>query len=187
MGQFWPTIPEMIKDFIEKQDLFFVATAPTDTDERVNMSPKGYGGLKVIDDRTVGYLDLTGSGNETAAHLLDNGRITIMLFAMEGDAMIVRLYGQGRMVHPRDEEWSKWIPYFEDKPGQRQIMIMDVKEVSESCGFMIPIYEKKADRDDLITWAEENGPEGMEKYRLENNVVSIDGLPTGLIDADEDF
>ena len=187
MGSRWPSINDDVRAFIEAQDIFFVATAPTQIDERINMSPKGYGGLTVIDEHTVGYLDLTGSGNETAAHLLDNGRITVMLFALHGEAMIIRLYGRGRMVHERDEDWNSWRAHFEAKPGARQIMIMNVEEVSSSCGYMIPIYEKKADRKDLIDFASDLGPEGLNEYRMENNLVSIDGLPTGLIPFDEDF
>lgn len=187
MGEKWSRIPDHVKSFIEAQDLFFVATAPTDTDERVNMSPKGYGGLTVFDDKTVGYLDLTGSGNETAAHLLDNGRITIMLCAFKGEAEIIRLYGTGRMVQPRHEDWPKWSRHFPEKPGQRQIMVMTVEEVRSSCGFMVPVYEKVADRNELIEWAADNGPKWMENYRMENNVTSIDGLPTGYVDGDEDF
>lgn len=187
MGTRWTSIPNHLFDFIREQDIFFIATAPKAIDERINVSPKGYGGLTILDENTVGYLDLTGSGNETAAHLLQNGRVTILLCAMNGDPLLVRLYGRGRMIQERDADWDKYIGHFEAKEGQRQIMVMTVEEVSESCGYMIPIYDKVEDRSDLMDFARSQGPSGLEKYREDNNTVSVDGLPTGLVPSSDDF
>lgn len=187
MGVAYPSLSERQKEFIAAQDLFFVATAPSATDERVNLSPKGYNKLHVFAPNRVGYLDLTGSGNETAAHLRDNGRMTIMLFAMSGDPLILRLYGYGRVVRPDHADWDELYAAFEPMPGERQIIMLDVTEVRESCGFMVPHYEKVSDRNELTEFASSLGPAGIAKYQLEENLTSIDGLPTGLREPEEEF
>ncbi len=187
MGVSFASLSDRQKDFIAAQDLFFVATAPTAIDERVNLSPKGYNKLQVFDPNTVGYLDLTGSGNETAAHLRDNGRMTIMLFAMSGEPLILRLYGYGRTIRPDHEDWDALYPSFEPMPGERQIIILDVDEVRESCGFMVPHYKKVKERDELLTFARSLGPEGLAQFQVDENLTSIDGLPTGLREPESTF
>ncbi len=171
------TISPRFRRFIEAQELFFVATAPASG--RVNVSPKGLNTLRVIDDKTVAYLDLTGSGNETAAHVMENGRITFMFCAFSGQPMILRLYGEARIVLPRDDDWLEWLSRFPLLEGTRQVFIADIQYVASSCGFGIPIYELVEPRSTLIDWAHKKGSEKLEQYRQQMNVRSIDGLPTG--------
>lgn len=178
MGTFKTSLDSRAMAFIRKQALFFVATAPTNG--HVNLSPKGFNTFRVIDQNTVAYLDLTGSGNETAAHILENGRITLMFCAFEGKANILRLYGKGRIVLPTMPEWGEWIAHFKEIPGTRQIFVITIDRVSNSCGFGIPIYQIQEERPDLIDWAEKLGPARLEKYRAHTNSTSIDGLPTGI-------
>jgi hypothetical protein len=172
-------------DFMRRQHIFFVASAAPCT--RVNLSPRSTDSLKVIDERCDAYLDLTGSGNETAAHAKAGGHMTVMMCAFAGPPLILRLYGQGRIL-PKDSE-----PYrallasaFEGREplGARQIVRLDIDLVQTSCGFGVPVFEYKAERDGLHRWAEKQGAEGLERYRREKNTVSIDGLPTGLLDDD---
>jgi hypothetical protein len=164
--------------FIAKQHMFFVATAPSEGG-RINLSPKGLDTFRVIDESRVAYLDLTGSGNETAAHLEDNGRITLMLCAFAGAPSILRIYGKGRIVQPVDTDWEQWSAHFPALVGARQVMVIDIDSVQTSCGYAVPEYEHKKDRPILTNWAEKQGSEGLEAYRTENNQTSIDGAPTG--------
>ncbi len=182
MGMHWSEINDDIRDFIEAQRLFFVATAPQDG--LINVSPKGVTQLKIPDPKTVVYLDLTGSGNETGAHVTENGRITIMFCAFSGPPNIVRLYGKARIVLPESDDWSELISLFDDVPGIRQMFVIDVQRVSDSCGFGIPIYEYVRERTELTDFAKSLGANGLEEYKLKNNIVSIDGLPTGLVEDD---
>lgn len=167
--------------------MFFVATAPLAIDDRINLSPKGYGALRIFGPNEVGYLDLTGSGNETAAHLLENGRITILFCSFEEAPLLVRLYGRGHIVLPDDENWPSCMVHFEHQPGIRQIILVNIDSVAESCGYMTPIIERRRVRTDLTDWARELGPEALEAYREETNIVSIDGLPTGQARPNPDF
>jgi hypothetical protein len=162
---------------IEQQHLFFVATAPLEADGHVNLSPKGMDTFRVIDERTVAYLDLTGSGAETIAHLRQNGRITIMFCAFDGNPEIIRLYGRGRVFVPTDGEFDDLRPRFPDLPGVRSIIAVDVDRVSSSCGFAVPLYEYVDDRSRLTEWATARGPEGIAAYQASRNAESIDGLP----------
>jgi hypothetical protein len=166
-----------IADFIGRQRMFFVATAPRADDGHVNLSPKGHDTLRVLDESTVCYLDLTGSGVETIAHLRENGRITIMLCAFEGNPNIVRLYGTGEAVLPDDERWADLSSRFEILPGSRAIVVVHVTKVSSSCGYSVPSYEYAGERDRLIEWAEARGVDGLLSYRASKNAMSIDGLP----------
>jgi hypothetical protein len=172
-------LDDKLRAFIADQQMFFTASAPRDGG-RVNLSPKGIDGLRVLDDRTVAYLDLTGSGNETAAHVMENGRLTIMLCSFEGAPRILRLYGTGRSVHPGAAEWDALLTRFPSRPGIRQIFVLDIASVQTSCGFGVPRYEYAGQRDTLLRYAEEMGEDGIAEYRHEHNMVSIDGLPTGL-------
>lgn len=178
MAKFLPALDERLSDFIKHQKMFFTATAPADG--RVNLSPKGLDTFRIISPTCVGYLDATGSGNETAAHLLQNGRITFMFCAFDGPPLILRLYARGRSVQPADGEWSALRPHFGPPMlGERQLIIADIDSVQTSCGFGVPLLEFREHRPQLREWAERKGPEGVVAYRAEKNRVSIDGLATG--------
>ena len=169
-------ISDELAAFIAEQPLFFVATAPS-SGGHVNLSPKGLDTLRVIDPVTVCYCDLTGSGNETSAHTAENGRLTIMLCSFGAKAMILRLYGRGRTVLPGSTEFDALRPRFGDIPGLRQFLVLDVERVQTSCGYAVPRMESPRQRDTLVRWAENKGPEGLVAYQELKNVVSIDGLP----------
>ncbi|MBI1262414.1 MAG: pyridoxamine 5'-phosphate oxidase family protein [Rhizobiales bacterium] len=185
MAKQFPSLDKNLIDFIERQHIFFVASATADS--RVNVSPKGGGSLRVLDANKVAYLDQTGSGNETSAHMLADGRMTIMFCAFEGLPMILRLYGRGRVVLRGSEEYQQLlVSAFEgnEPVGARQIVIEDVDLVQTSCGYSVPLYAYQEDRPNLLRWAEAQGEEGLDTYRRTKNVFSMDGLPTGLFDAD---
>ena len=165
------------KSFIGDQHLFFVTTAPLNKEGHINLSPKGFDCFRVLSPTKVGYLDIVGSGNETSAHLLENGRITFMFCAFDGPPKILRLYGRGRTVLPGDTEWEELSKQFTILPATRQIIVADIFKVKSSCGFGIPLYDFKEERDHAIKWAEKKGEDGLEEYKKEKNVVSIDGLP----------
>lgn len=172
------SIDGRLREFIEKQPLFFVATAPLSRDGHVNVSPKGLDGtFVVLDERTVAYLDLTGSGAETVAHLRENGRITLMFCAFEGPPNIVRLHGTGRYVGMNDAEFGSCRGLFADHPGARGVVVVDVERVSDSCGYAVPLMTHDGDRDLLTRWADNRGDEGLATYRATKNVTSVDGLP----------
>jgi hypothetical protein len=176
MAKFYSQLDESLQEFIAQQKLFFTATAPRSG--RVNLSPKGIDTFRCLDFRTVAYLDLTGSGNETAAHLNENGRITVMFCSFSQQPLILRLYGQGRVVLPRHQEWDKFHAFFPDIPGERQIILMDIDSVQTSCGFGVPIYEFQEERKTLTNWAVDRGKSGLREYWQQKNQTSIDGLPT---------
>lgn len=178
MAKFYPALDDSLRAFIAKQHLFFVATAPRDG--RINLSPKGLDGLRVLDDKRVAYLDLTGSGNESAAHLLENGRMTLMFCSFEGDHLILRLYGRGRVVQRMDGEWQALAALFPALSGVRQFVVLDIESLQTSCGAGVPLYAYQGERDALLNWIEKKGEAGSRAYRLEKNRISIDGLPTGL-------
>ncbi len=179
MGKVLDHLTPELQAFLERQRVFFVATAPVQSGH-VNLSPKGRDAFRVLAPGRVAYLDLTGSGNETSAHLLENGRITIMFCAFEGPPLILRLYGQGRAVLRGSAEWDQLKPRFADLPGARQIILVDLDHVQTSCGDGVPFMDFRAERDKIIQWAETKGEEGLEAYRQEKNLRSIDGLPTAL-------
>lgn len=180
MGKTHPAVTADLRAFIEAQPLFFVATAPLAAAGHVNLSPKGLDCLRLLTPERVAYLDLTGSGNETSAHLLENGRITFMFCAFAGPPRIVRLYGRGRVVLPAAAEWADLRPLFPDHPGARQIIVADISRVQTSCGFAVPLMEYAGQRDTLIRWAEAKGADGVATYQQEKNRRSIDDLPTPL-------
>lgn len=180
MAQFFPHLDDALKAFIAEQHLFFVATAPDEG--RVNLSPKGMDTFRVLDDSTACYLDLTGSGNETAAHLRDNGRITVMWCSFGGTARIMRIFGRGRVARPGSAEFERLIGLFPDIPGVRQIMVIEIDEAQTSCGYAVPQYELVRERQTLVKWAEKQGDDGLRDYWARKNVRSIDGLPTGMFD-----
>ncbi|MEP1206984.1 MAG: pyridoxamine 5'-phosphate oxidase family protein [Rhizobiaceae bacterium] len=171
-----------LRQFIEKQNVFFVASAAADG--RVNLSPKGADTLRIISDTEIMWLNLSGSGNETAGHLAKLNRLTMMFCAFEGDAMILRLYGQAKTIHPRDAEWSDHIASFPELAGSRQIFIMTIDSVQTSCGSGVPFMQFEANRaeSELVPYYQQMGPQGVENYWRKKNVQTIDGFETGLFE-----
>jgi hypothetical protein len=180
MADFFDNITEKFQDFIKAQQMFFVATAPLGSTGRINLSPKGLNTFQILSNRRVAYLDLTGSGNETSSHLYENGRITFMFCAFEDPPLILRLYGRGQTILPGSSEWNTLLPLFPELPGVRQIIAADIESVQASCGWGVPIYQWKGQREKLVHWAAKRGNQGVQKYRLKHNTRSIDGLPTPL-------
>ncbi len=176
MGALHNTITPELAEWIGRQRVFFVATAPLAGDGHVNCSPKGMDGLRVLGPSAVAYLDLTGSGIETVAHLRENGRIVIMFCAFEGPAKIVRLHGKGRVVMPEDEGFAGLRGKFADGAGARCIIEVAVTRIGDSCGFGVPIFKVVGERDTLTKWLDSKGEEELEKYRRKKNATSIDGL-----------
>ena len=175
-------ITKALEDFILRQHLFFVASAPLSPEGHVNVSPKGLESLCILTPHRVAYLDLVGSGNETSAHLRENGRITIMFCAFDGSPNILRLYGNGYTVLPDDLEWEALSQHFalKDHHGARQIIVVDINRVQTSCGFGVPLFEYQGERDQFYQWADKKGPDGIQTYIQQNNRTSLDGLPTEL-------
>jgi len=180
MAKSFTGIEDHHKTFIEKQKMFFVATAPLSGEGHINLSPKGFDCFRVLSPTRVAYMDMIGSGNETAAHILENSRITFMFCAFDGPPNILRLYGNGYAVLPGDTEWAELSSHFTLQLSTRQIIVADLHEVRKSCGFGVPLYEHVGSRDHAQKWAQAKGPEGLETYKQEKNLVSLDGLPTPL-------
>jgi hypothetical protein len=176
MGKVYDGIEEGLGAFIGRQHVFFVGTAPDSRDGHLNVSPKGLDTFRILGPKSVAYLDLTGSGIETVAHLRENGRITLMFCAFEGRPLIVRLYGRGRVVEPGDPEWEGLVSGFPPHPGARTVVVVDVERVADSCGYAVPLYEYKGERSLLLDWADRKGLEGLDGYKAEKNRASIDGL-----------
>lgn len=164
--------------FIQQQHIYFVGTAGAQG--LVNVSPKGMDSLRIIDQSTVAWLNLTGSGNETAAHVLENGRMTIMFCSFDKQPLILRLYGQAIATHPRDERWAELSVLFPEYAGARQIFTLDVDMVQTSCGYAVPYYELQGERPTLEKWAENHGASGVRDYWKEKNTRSLDGKDTGI-------
>ena len=183
MAQFYDHITDEIKDFIRKQPLFFVATAPLNADGHVNLSPKGMDSFRILGDNSVGYIDMTGSGNETSAHIAENGRITFMFCGFENKADIIRLYGTGRVVLPDAPEWDTLSGHFPALISARQLIIADVHKAQSSCGYAVPYMEFKGERDTLSKYWQVKGEDALPEYWENKNVTSIDGLTTPLGDA----
>ena len=177
MGRVFDDITPEVAEFVTAQPLFFVATAPTSTDDYVNCSPKGLDTFRVFSPNQVGYLDLTGSGAETIAHLRDNGRITLMFCAFEGQPNIVRIYGRGRYLPWPGDDAAPFRSQFPSLPGARGIVTVAVTRVSTSCGYAVPLLRRERDRSQLIDWANRKGDDGLREYRHQKNAQSIDGLP----------
>lgn len=169
-------------EFIQRQSVFFVATAPPIPDGRINLSPKGMDTFRVLDNRTVAYLDLTGSGNETAAHVRHdpNHRITIMMCSFDEKPLIFRIYGRGEVVAPDHPRWNELSAKFPELPGTRQIILVHMLSGQTSCGFAVPVFTGKQERTMLTDWAVKKGEDAIRKYQLEKNSRSIDGLETGI-------
>lgn len=180
MAKLYSSITTRLQKFIEAQKMFFVATAPTNG--RINLSPKGMDSFRVLNQNRILWLNVTGSGNETAAHLLENNRITIMFSSFEGAPNILRLYGKGKEIKPTNTEWDSLISLFPKTPGTRQIYDIEIESAQTSCGMSIPFYEYQGERNQLNDWAEEKGEAGIKEYWKEKNQTSIDGLPTRIFD-----
>jgi pyridoxamine 5'-phosphate oxidase-like protein len=178
MGKQFDAITDRQRAFIERQPMFFVATAARDG--RVNVSPKGLDSLRVLGPNRVVWLNGTGSGNETAAHLLDTDRMTIMFCSFVREPMILRLYGSARTVQPGDAGWEALTGLFPRLRGARQVFDVSVDLVQTSCGYGVPLMETVGQRDLMDTWAAKKGPEGLADYWAGKNTVSLDGRPTGL-------
>ena len=178
MAKFYTELDNSLRRFIAEQKIFFTASAPNDG--RVNLSPKGMDSFRCLDHKTVAYLDLTGSGNETAAHIFENGRLTIMFCSFTEKPLILRLYGRGRVILKNDEDWNRLYSNFTPIIGERQIIVLEIESLQTSCGFAVPVYELKEEREKLVEWAENKGENGLLEYRQTKNQISIDGLPTHL-------
>jgi Pyridoxamine 5'-phosphate oxidase len=179
MGKQYNSISKTLQDFIKEQKIYFVATAAKDG--RVNLSPKGMDTLRMIDQSKIVWLNLTGSGNETAAHLLDTNRMTLMFCDFKDRPMILRLYGTASTIHPRDAQWQTYAHMFDSFISARQIFEMKVDLVQTSCGFGVPLFDYQGDRETLIEWASNKGEDGIKEYWVEKNQKSIDGKETGIL------
>lgn len=180
MGKFHDSIKPAHKEFIQKQHIFFVGTAPLSADGHVNLSPKGLDCFRVLSDSKVAYMDLVSSGNETSAHTLENGRITLMFCSFDGAPNILRLYGKGFTVLPDTDEWAEYAPHFTIYPSTRQLIVADIDLVQTSCGFGVPLFEYVGERTIHFDWAEKKGKDGLLDYIQTNNLKSLDGLTTNL-------
>tara|TARA_R110001583_G_scaffold10179_9_gene47376 strand:- start:1495 stop:2040 length:546 start_codon:yes stop_codon:yes gene_type:complete len=180
MGKKLDKLTVELIDFIKKQRLFFVGTAAEVG--TVNISPKGIDTFRVLNEHKIVWLNLTGSGNETAAHLIKNDRMTILFCAFEGNPQILRLYGNAKIFHKRDEQFNEYVNLFPTYTGTRQIIEMNVDLVQISCGFAVPIMDFKEDRKMLNSWADKQGGTKIEKYWEEKNTKSIDGFETKIVE-----
>lgn len=177
MGKVLEVIDDEMAEWLEAQPIFFVGTAPLAAEGHVNCSPKGGEAFRVLGPLAAAYLDYTGSGAETAAHLRENGRIVLMFCAFTGRPNIIRLHGTGEVVTPSHPDWESLYALFPPNPGARAIVRVQVARVSTSCGFSVPLMDFREKRDVLDKWAASKGAEGLEEYRATKNVRSIDGLP----------
>ena len=179
MGQRFAELSARHVEFIGRQRIFFVGTATADS--RVNVSPKGMDSLRVLGNTRIVWLNVTGSGNETAAHVQQLPRMTLMFAAFEGPPLILRLYGTARAAHRGDAEWSALYALFKPLPGARQIFDMQVELVQTSCGMAVPLYDHAGDRDLLNDWARKKGEQGVRQYWEEKNTTSLDGVATNIV------
>jgi hypothetical protein len=177
MGSVSSALDDTLIRFLRDQHLFFVATAPSGSEGHVNLSPKGYDTFRIIDETTVAYLDLTGSGVETIAHVRQNGRITLMFCAFSGPPKILRLYGRGEVILPGDEGFADLSALFTEQPGVRAVIRVRLERVATSCGYAVPRFEYEGERDTLANWSEKKGLNELELYKREKNAESIDGIP----------
>lgn len=184
MGQRFEALSDRLIHFILEQKLFFVGTA-TET-SRVNISPKGMDSLRVLNPNRIVWLNVTGSGNETATHIQQLPRMTLMFSAFSGSPMILRLYGQAKVIHHNDPDWHSLYTLFDPLPGARQIFDLDIDLVQTSCGMAVPIYHYVAEREQLNNWATKKGSHGIAEYWREKNTLSLDGEPSNIINKNLD-
>lgn len=178
MAHFFDELNEYMKEFISKQKMFFVSTAPKVG--KINLSPKGLESFKIINNHKVLWLNYLGSGNETAAHLLEDNRMTLMFCAFEGDPMILRIYAKVKVIQEKDELWSLYIKEFENQKGARQVFELEIESVNSSCGWGVPLYEYQGEREKLSNYLETSTKEEQIDYMKENNQFSFDGKETKL-------
>jgi hypothetical protein len=180
MANLLEELTPILEDFIRAQRIFFVATAKREG--RINLSPKGMDTFRILKANKIVWLNLTGSGNETAAHLAENPRMTIMFCAFEGKPLILRLYGQAQVYHERDETYQQYIGLFEADAGARQIITLDIDLVQTSCGYAVPIMTYEEERTILREWSKKQGKKKIEKYWKDNNMTSLDGDDTHIFE-----
>jgi hypothetical protein len=180
MAKFLTELDGSLREFIQAQHIFFHASAPSQG--RINLSPKGLDTFRILSNTCVAYLDLTGSECETAAHIAENGRLTLMFCSFAEKPLILRIYGRGRVVRPRDAEWNTMHARFEAMPGERQIVVLEIESIMTTCGFAVPMYEYQGERTQLTEFTCKMGEERMDDYRRQKNQTSIDGLPTYLFE-----
>lgn len=178
MAERFDTLGNKHRAFIKAQHLYFVGTAGAVG--YVNVSPKGMDSFRIIDDSTVAWLNLTGSGNETAAHVLENGRMTVMFCSFDKQPLIMRLYGQAAVIHPRDERWDALVALFPTYTGARQIFVLDLELVQTSCGYAVPYFKLKGERPTLTKWSDNHGELGIKDYWAEKNTKSLNDNDTGI-------
>ncbi len=177
MSKDYPEIDEHMRDWISRQHVFFVATAPLSGEGLINCSPKGLDSLRVLDGRTIAYVDVGGSGIETVAHIKENGRVTVMMCAFDGPPNIVRFYGRGRSVEPGDADFEALLARFPPVPSVRNIVVIEVDRIRDSCGYGVPLYEFKKDRNSLDNYFRGKTEDDLRAYRMRKNRESLDGLP----------
>ncbi|MBB63761.1 MAG: pyridoxamine 5'-phosphate oxidase [Waddliaceae bacterium] len=189
MGKLYDEIDEKLKKYIENQQMFFVASAPLSEEGHVNVSPKGLDTFRIFGPNKVGYLDLHGSGIETFSHVRENKRLTFMFCSFEGPPRILRLQGEGQAIEPCDPEWDEWASFFPEMKGSRDIILMDVKRIADSCGYSVPLYEYKGQRDVLTKVFNKCDAEKFDAIRKKSNLESIDGLPglSNTVAAETDY
>ncbi len=177
MGKDYVEIDERIERWINRQHLFFVSTAPLSHDGLINCSPKGLNGLRVLNPKKIAYADAGGSGIETVAHLKENGRIVVMLCAFEGPPKIFRFYGIGRSVEPHESEYKELLPLFPDMHAVRNFVVIEVNRIRDACGFGVPVFDYKSERDSLKRSHSAKSADELQQYRSEKNSRSLDDLP----------
>ncbi len=177
MGKVFESIDASVREFIDQQRMFFVATSPLSEKGLINLSPKGLDTFRILDEQTAAYADLTGSGIETVAHLKENGRIVLMFCAFEGPANILRLHGTGEVIERDHAEFAELQELFPAYPGLRSIIKIQCHRISDSCGWSVPLYEFKGEREQLIEWTERKGADEIVQYQKRKNSRSIEGLP----------
>lgn len=177
MGKAYQEIDDRIRRWVERQKVFFVATAPQGDDGLINCSPKGMDALRIVDEHTLAYGDIGGSGIETVAHLKENGRIVIMLCAFDGPPKIFRFYGKGRVLQPDDEGFAALAEQFAHLPTIRNLIVVDVELIRDSCGYGVPFYDYRGERESLTNWVHAKTEQELEEYRRAKNAQSLDGLP----------
>jgi len=177
VGKILKTLDDEAKQFIKEQSMFFVASAPVDPEGHINLSPKGLDTFRVLGPETVAYLDFTGSGVETIAHLKENRRIVLMFCAFQGPPNILRLYGKGRTVELNEPEFNTLQAHFPVYESTRAIIVIELTRIANSCGYGVPLLRHEGERSQIAAWASKQGPDGLKAYRQEKNSRSIDGLP----------
>lgn len=180
MAKFYNKLDDQLSSFIKNQKIFFVSTAPIEG--RINLSPKGHDSFYILNDNEVCFLNLVGSGNETEGHLKEDPRITIMFCSFEKSPNILKIYGKGRSITPRNPEWETLYAKMKPESGARQIISIEIESVQTSCGYSVPFFEYQGERETLRKWADKQGAEGIDDYMKEKNITTIDGKPTGLFD-----